>query len=691
MTGEAQRDGRSHVDNTANNAGIQAGGNVIGSTVYLNNYVTGDDPEDIYAAGVRYLEDGAVSEARRQIDRAMRAGHESAEVRFSWVLAMLSKRSIRDLSREDRETLAAAAHRFADWCDARMSADKTVSTNHEAGHLAAVAVVSDLVICLLEDPSDTDRITGIEKRIHDLPTPLRSSVGKHLGQVLQATTEDRLWLDTVKRAKATQTSSDRTNRAWMYFEPCPTPVWIRSGTDPREERRWIRPVLGALPVTALGVFGVGYLGWAAATSLVPGVILAFVIAVTGAWFLARHAFEWRYRLDRLRAEESRQGPGPADKEPTETTNGSGGFADRVTRYFDYYFGKYRPPEFRRAEWLSETGRLRYHLYAEVERAYRSSDATAESIAWLIRHLASSTRSRWCNGTLYDFRTRYAVAGSTKASALVSGLVTAGAVLVVLPAAWQAAWFTTLLAVVACSLTVQSAASRWYSFARSIRAYQDDQIDRDRDREQRQRSYEKWVRKLERRPREDEMTAWFDCDTTLLIDEALRAYGLRRSDVESHVVLSTKMPTGASYRVKSARDAMGPWRYSRYELSVFLVLSDGLHSYTRRWNFERAEPIGDAKRFHFPLEKIESGSSPNDRSVSLRLIGGTTKHFTMSDDGTVEPEGHQPQEEDDHDNVDPMPESPPGPDLNVYRDASGLIELRRTFERVSQRAIRPPVR
>ncbi|RPF21410.1 hypothetical protein [Myceligenerans xiligouense] len=680
------------VRNTARTAGIQAH-YVRDSTV--NQYFRGDDPQDVYQAGVRYLEDGAVTEARKQIQRAMHSGHDNAEVRFRWILAMLSKRKIQDLSAEERETLAASAQRFASWCRDRNAADQPGSTEREADHVTALAVVSELATSLLEEPRDSERVTGVEKRVLDLPDDLRASVGRHLGQVMQTAAEEKLWHEAVEHAREGQLKEQRAKRAWIYFEPPPALARVRTLHDPRGNHRWVRPVLGALPVTALVVLGVGHLVRVALTSLVPGAIIATIIALAGATFLAWQAFEWCYRTERLGYEERARGSDPLGQD--EIVNNSpgrtDGFAHQVTRYFEYYFGRYRPAEFRQRPggwrtWLTTTERVRRYLRNEVERLYRHQSVQAEEISWLIRHLASDVAKRWSDEDLYDFRERYAVSRRTKARALLSGLVAAGALLVVMPVVWQTAWFSSLLALVTVSLSIRPAVRRWYAFARDIRWHQDDMVDVARDQERRQNAYLRWKQKLEPCPTESEMAAWFACDTTLLVDEALQAFGVTRGDIVSHVVLSAKMPTGSSYRVKSTRDAMGPWRYSRYELSVFLVLPDGLHEYTRRWNFEEVKPIGAARRFHFEFEKIESGFSPNDRHVRLKLIGGTVKEFAMSGDGTIEPEGQPSQDSqtlEDDDYVESPELTGTAPELQtIYRDASGLVELRRTFEKASHR-------
>ncbi|MCO8302160.1 hypothetical protein NI939_05130, partial [Streptomyces sp. RKCA-744] len=62
-------------------------------------------PQEKYKVGVRFLEDGVPSRARDMISDAIAHGHDNAEVRFHWVLAMLSARAYHDLSTEELQRL----------------------------------------------------------------------------------------------------------------------------------------------------------------------------------------------------------------------------------------------------------------------------------------------------------------------------------------------------------------------------------------------------------------------------------------------------------------------------------------------------------------------------------------------------------------------------------------------------------
>ena len=99
-------DDTSTTTNTAESGstvGIQ-GEWVQNSNVYMVS--PEDPPERKYEVGVNYLNNGVPTGAREWITDAIVHGYDNAEVRFHWALAMLSKRSYRELSFDERAQLA---------------------------------------------------------------------------------------------------------------------------------------------------------------------------------------------------------------------------------------------------------------------------------------------------------------------------------------------------------------------------------------------------------------------------------------------------------------------------------------------------------------------------------------------------------------------------------------------------------
>src|SRR5699024_1441874 len=87
---------------------------------------------------------------------------------------------------------------------------------------------------------------------------------------------------------------------------------------------------------------------------------------------------------------------------------------------------------------------------------------------------------------------------------------------------------------------------------------------------RKAEYERWKSKLEGlRPSEEEMESWLDADKTLILDQALKHYRLAWHEVIAHAFLPRP-----NRPCKSAHVPRGPWRYSKYEIEVFLVTDEG---------------------------------------------------------------------------------------------------------------------
>ncbi|UYM23876.1 MULTISPECIES: hypothetical protein [unclassified Streptomyces] len=82
--------------------GIQAE-TVHNSNVYFVHHDA--SPQEKFRVGVQLLEDGIPSRAREMISDAIAHGYHHAEVRFPWVLAMLSGRTRNVAGRAMRERL----------------------------------------------------------------------------------------------------------------------------------------------------------------------------------------------------------------------------------------------------------------------------------------------------------------------------------------------------------------------------------------------------------------------------------------------------------------------------------------------------------------------------------------------------------------------------------------------------------
>lgn len=187
-------------------------------------YVVGPDdpPEKKYQVGLRYLANGMPSKARDLITEAITAGYDSGEIRFHWVLALLSKRSFRDLSPEHHGQLRELSFRL--------------HTYPEDAWRRALESLFALLGCL-EDPA-ADSETAVDSLL-ELPEEQRRHIIDHLGLMVTGGMKARLWKQMVQNAEEAARANGRSHRAWAYFEPSPAPARARK-TRPNSTGAWER-------------------------------------------------------------------------------------------------------------------------------------------------------------------------------------------------------------------------------------------------------------------------------------------------------------------------------------------------------------------------------------------------------------------------------------------------------------------
>ena len=132
---------------------------------------------------------------------------------------------------------------------------------------------------------------------------------------------------------------------------------------------------------------------------------------------------------------------------------------------------------------------------------------------------------------------------------------------------------------------------------------------------RQAEHRRWVKKLEdTRPDESTMEAWLNCDKTVLLNEALKHYKLAWRDV----IYSCVLQTPADW-FRRARTKGHPWRYSRYDMRVFLIKQDGVRVYNVRFDFMGAVSTrNERNNFRFDAVTSVDVIKTNDLSYTIRL-------------------------------------------------------------------------
>ncbi|MDV6011972.1 hypothetical protein [Haloechinothrix sp. LS1_15] len=591
--------------------GIQAN-EVRDSTVY--QVLPDMSPSRKYEVGLRYLEDGVPSRARELIHEAIAHGHENGEVRFHWMLAMLSKRSYRDLAPSDREKLSDVSttlHKYDD---------------DEWKH--ALGTICELLSCL-NDPRGDPRL-ALEK-LHAVSSDQRDKIVRHLDLVITGGMKDALWADTRRAAANGRLGGNRLDRVWAYFYPDPIDARTRRPTTIATSA-----VDRNLAMMWSGVFAIaiGYLGWSVLAQASMAPILAYLGAIASGFLGARTGYEWRYRTSRLHAKEQEFfGRRRINRAP------DGGFTRKVERSFEYYFNKYVPPDADRDEWLARTAGIRNTLRDEVSEIYRESRVDIARVNWLIRHLVNDIKKRWKSGTLFDFYETYRTALSTKLWCVLAVTAFIPTSMTVVIMAIQSHPLTAALATLVALTTGRTVAVRWMSIVSEKRRFAEECREYQRNQEERQAAYQRWKKRLKStRPSEQEMETWLNCDKTALLDDALLHYGLAWRDIIAHTFLQVPTPYCKRTRVKG-----GPWRYSKYDLRLFLITDDGVREFGTELDFERASFHG-LERNNFRFDAVSSvhvtHTSERSYTLNLTLMNGPTRSIRVTDPIVPQPDSDE---------------------------------------------------
>ncbi|MER6626312.1 hypothetical protein ABT326_39675, partial [Streptomyces sp. NPDC000931] len=325
-----------------------------------------DPPEKVFEAGVRYLELGVPDRALSHIREALAGGHhESPEVRLYLVLAMLSKRSYRDLNEQNRATLSELSHRLSpeaqdEWNEALNVVFLVLSCVNGSGGDPGVAVA----------------------KLHDLPETQRELVMRHLSVVLTGSMKQGVWDKYLETAHRNRTSGDRANRIWAYFEPEPAEARAahpqpKSTTGKDQFRAVVLAVATLAPLVLVLVIALGFGSLLASLSTLVFVPLA-------AWHVAR----WHHHS--RRAAPLRWRTADHDRPPLF-------LGTQVDYALHHYFDRFAPDPRNRSAWLEATQEVRRALSDEVTRIYHERDVRSGRVNWLLRFMAQDACQRWSEG------------------------------------------------------------------------------------------------------------------------------------------------------------------------------------------------------------------------------------------------------------------------------------------------------
>ncbi|MEU9793140.1 hypothetical protein AB0E27_21360 [Streptomyces sparsogenes] len=600
--------------------GFQAS-EVHGSTI---NIVPPDaSPQKKYEVGVRCLEEGLPGRARELIWDAITHDHDGPQIRFHWVLAMLSKRAHHDLSAEERRQLD-------------RTRDVMQGYAEDKDWKPGLQVVFDLLALPGKADSET---AAVLKRLRDLAPPQRDLIVHHLDLVLTSRTKATLWAEICELAKTGQFRGDRSRRVRYYFEP--DPIGARARPPEESTAFRYRPRLAAW--TGLFVVAAGFLGISAVIAEPLTAIVELLIALGTGFLAARFGRPWWHNKHRLQAKEQELGqasnqepvPDPA-RSPASARGGAAaadGFTSSVRNSFEHYFGTYVPHGFDRPEWLAHTAGIRAVLAAEVAFLYRESRISVDRVNWLIRYLAQDAKDRHNNGTLFAHRQRYRTPVTTKLACVLALAVlgvTSLAVTVTAAGSASASHGLLTFAVFCGAIGIgRRAASVWLDMRSEEQRFAEETQEYHRRMYAREEEFQRWQEHLNAiRPSDAEMEAWLSHDKVLFTADVLRHHQLTWYDIIAHTILTTP---ARPYR--RARRRGGPWRYSRYTLRLFLATRNGIREISTEVDFARATRPGE-QRTNYRFDAFSSVQVTEDDRIgyemALLLSNGPARTIRIKD-------------------------------------------------------------
>jgi hypothetical protein len=575
VTGPNAGDGLGRTLGSVDPSGLNEPTNAAGRDVFIGAQVAtvhGDfvyhlppdaPPAQKYEIGVNYLEGGVPSKARTLINEAFMSGYTGNEVQFHRLLALLSGRTLRQLSPEDRLELRSAQNLEAlepvdAWAAGIEAINLILAASEGFEHSAA------------DGPDKTlKRLDEIGKNADTQEQ--WAKILRHLDLLHRGSLRNQIWARAAAQAEEDRFKGQRQQRAWKFFQPEPAGPRVSLAAPvqiPIRDRAWAAVTTGLLIFCLLRIGELLASGGRTPTALLlPVIALAMYMALRyGACWLA--LIQRKRVLDRRYLAEGRhQSPPPV------------GFARDVDHRFAHYFSRYVPRDTDREEWLRQTEGIRRTLRDEIVETYRESRVSAAQVAWIIRYRVAEVKRQWEAGRLLAHQQELRMPLSVQTVVISSVIVAAVAVLQIVQAAIRIDPLPALGWSIAAGVVTYSGARVWLRILAEHRRREYDLAESERRLAESTAAYERWKEKLRDSPTDSEMAAWLDADRQTLLQRILNHYRLTAMDLVTQAFIEAP---GDSAR--HARVVNGPWRYTRYQMLAFLLTSDGVRQFRADLDF-----------------------------------------------------------------------------------------------------------
>jgi hypothetical protein len=592
------------VTNTADDwAMVGAQAQVIHGGVHNSYYVPpGATAKEKYEVGIRYLNSGVPSLALQWIGRAIAERHDTSEVRFYWLLALLSGRTSRQLSSEDVSQLRAlennpVVQQLDPWSD---------------GIRAVLRLLN-----AIRSP-DADPGPSIDALEHLHPAQ-KKSVFRHIAVFLKGPKGDQIWQNAAEAAMTGRYSNRRDKRAKYFFYRDPVQAYPRQVMSAMVS---LRDRLAAIAASAIFALTLLDIAGVLVTHVSIAGLVGLLIGCGGLCIAAANWTEFRWQRQR-RAEHQRLLIPDTNTTPQTHSRLTTGIGHQL----DWFLRKYAPNTADISSWLSVTQGIRDRLRDEFAEIYRDKRVTVAQLNWLVVYEVRQLAKRWNQGRLYEIPDD---ASRLSPKALWAGIAATalGGVLAV-PSLLGAAPVGGFIALVILGISGYQGARRWTDIALEMRRAAADKAESERKYAERRAAYGTYRTKFDAlQPSDVLMAEWLECDKKVILNLALEYFSLRRSDVISHAFLETP-----SVPYERASDRDGPWRYSRYKIIVFLLTADGI----RQASYELRTRDGDIKQRDdrsYGYDKIASveaslAKDGNRQEFKVHLVDGKTIPFHVA--------------------------------------------------------------
>lgn len=584
-----------------------------------NYFVISDQstPRERFEIGLNHLRADAPAPAGELIAEAYARGEQSVEVQFYWCLAVVSGKTVAEMSQGDLDTLEHFLLPLrpvtSDPFDRALDLLRQTIFGLTTEDIKAIGALSD--------SAETTPGRFFRQRIDLLPEELRQDITRHLRKVLERLDGEDAARFEQQEIELQRFSDRRQERIYKFFLPDPRPpVEANLSPDRWGFARSLRLLLllawmlvGALLIRQ----GVSATDTFRSQATTAGVILALVPLLRGVRRMLRLSAEherqmWRFHHDRT-----------VDLDPAH----QGSPTDAVKHLSTYLYRTYgnllealAPDDPTEAQlWLRATAGIRVTLTMQTTERYRLKPEQPSGLLWLVDHQVRQLRQQWDHDHFAEtLRQKPQLTFCIYRDLLIGALATLCLVWALIDQTASAGlWVPLGAAVITGGLFLRRQDIAWFHHnvldraarrAALAQEYQDELA-----------AYRRWWEWLADRPLDSEIARWLDYDLRALRAEALGQFRISGNDLISDLIL-----TEAAAGCGAARMVGGPPRYTEYQVTVFLLTEFGVRQVTRHLDFLDGT-LGRQERQSFRYETIVSANV-----IEVALPAGTTPRTGSAD-------------------------------------------------------------